>query len=79
MAEADLKEQAIKKGLKVGKKVKIHHSERVHGMVLNKTFVGTVTALYPYHFTIRLNNNDRIASYQYKQFLLLKEVVLCGK
>ena len=66
MTELDLKRQAVKNGLAVGKKIKVHHKERVKGLVIQRIDIGTVTALYPYIFVIKMDKSGRVESFQYK-------------
>ncbi len=78
MPEIDLKQQAIKMGLQVGRNVAIYR--KVHRNYTQseyrKKYEAKVIKLYPYVFTIKQKGNGTIESFQYGQVVLTKEVKL---
>ena len=74
----DLKRQAEKMGLQVGRNVTIYQA--VHRNQTQKEYKkkydATVEKLYPYVFTVRQKVNGIIESFQYGQVVFTKEVRL---
>ena len=75
---SDLKRQAEKMGLQVGRNVTIYQA--VHRNQTQKEYKkkydATVEKLYPYVFTVRQKVNGIIESFQYGQVVFTKEVRL---
>lgn len=75
---SDLKRQAEKMGLQVGRNVTIYQA--VHRNQTQKEYKkkydATVEKLYPYVFTVKQKGNGTIESFQYGQVVLTKEVKL---
>ncbi len=75
---SDLKRQAEKMGLQVGRNVAIYQA--VHRNQTQKEYKkkydATVEKLYPYVFTVKQKGNGNIESFQYGQVVLTKEVRL---
>jgi len=74
----DLKRQAEKMGLQVGRNVTIYQA--VHRNQTQKEYKkkydATVEKLYPYVFTVKQKGNGTIESFQYWLVVLTKEVKL---
>ena len=75
---SDLKRQAEKMGLQVGRNVTIYQA--VHRNQTQKEYKkkydAKVEKLYPYVFTVKQKGNGTIESFQYGQVVLTKEVKL---
>ena len=79
MPEIDLKQQAIKMGLQVGKNIKVVRTKKSQGTVVKMILTGKIIALYPYVFIAEMKwKRSKVKeSFQYGQVVLTKEVELC--
>ncbi len=79
MLEIDLKQQAIKMGLQVGKNIKVVRTKKSQGTVVKMILTGKIIALYPYVFIAEMKwKRSKVKeSFQYGQVVLTKEVELC--
>lgn len=79
MPEIDLKQQAIKMGLQVGKNIKVVRTKKSQGTVVKMILTGKIIALYPYVFIAEMKwKRSKVKeSFQYGQVVLTKEVKLC--
>lgn len=73
-----LKSQAIKMGLQVGAKIATYKVTNKATKTFEKKYVGRVTALYDYVFTVQ-NAQGKKESFTYKEFIITKEVRLIDK
>ncbi|NDO46004.1 Veg family protein [Clostridium sp. MD294] len=78
MIESDLKEQAIKMGLQVGKNIKIKRVKRLQGTAIKITLTGKVIELCPYVFIAEIQGKKENIkeSFMYSQ-IITREVRLC--
>lgn len=75
---SDLREQAIKMGLQVGRKITVYyvvHRNKTQNEYKKKC-EATVVNMYKHIFTVKQKGNGAIESFQYEQFVVTKELVL---
>ena len=75
---SELKRQAEKMGLQVGRNVAIYQviCKNQIPKEYRKKYEATVVGIYPYVFTVKQKGNGTIESFQYGQVVLTKEVRL---
>ncbi len=81
MPELDLKGQAQRMGLQIGKNIKVVRTKRAQGSAtkIKMILTGKIIALYPYVFIaeMKYKRGKVKESFQYGQVVLTKEVELC--